>query len=325
MRQFVRAATRNGPLNILTFDTHERNQTFMAKTGHTFYAIRLPGLKTWNTKYAPVPPNYIQFDETKGENQIFPEIDFDLILSQNKFAHWHIANNMSQHFGIPLLHLEHCLPPPNWGPGMFQQYRSMGASQHVFISEMSRKAWGYEGEALVVRHGVDTEQFHPDERERQQIVLSVANDFVNRNWALGFTMWQNVVAGLPAKVVGDTPGLSLPAMNTHELINEYNVASIFLNTSLISPIPLSLLEAGAMECGIVSTNTCMIPEIFTHGHDALLCANERELREAVEQLLMNPMEARRLGKNARETIRAKCGLERYVADWNRVFNEVIIK
>ena len=42
----TRAATRkiNEPLNILTFPTHERYESMMAKCGHNFYAYRAEGI-----------------------------------------------------------------------------------------------------------------------------------------------------------------------------------------------------------------------------------------------------------------------------------------
>ena len=46
----IRAATRKkeDKLNILTFPTHERYESMLAKTGHNFYAYRAEGIKDWN-------------------------------------------------------------------------------------------------------------------------------------------------------------------------------------------------------------------------------------------------------------------------------------
>ena len=43
----IRAATRKPTekLNILTFPTHERYESMLAKTGHNFYAYRAEGIK----------------------------------------------------------------------------------------------------------------------------------------------------------------------------------------------------------------------------------------------------------------------------------------
>ena len=55
---------------------------------------------------------------------------------------------------------------------------------------------------------------------------------------------------------------STPAESVADLVNEYCSSKVFLNTSTVSPIPTTLLEA--MSCGsaVVSTATCMIPEII---------------------------------------------------------------
>ena len=89
----TRAATRkiNEPLNILTFPTHERYESMMAKCGHNFYAYRAEGIKDWNTTYAPIPENYFLLDPELGESQIPDYVDFDVVLSQNKFGQLSIA------------------------------------------------------------------------------------------------------------------------------------------------------------------------------------------------------------------------------------------
>ena len=72
LAQIIRAATReqNEKLNILTFPTHERYESMLAKTGHNFYAYRAEGIKDWNETYAKMPENYIVLDPELENNQI---------------------------------------------------------------------------------------------------------------------------------------------------------------------------------------------------------------------------------------------------------------
>ena len=321
----TRAATRgDDPLNILTFPTHERNQSFMAATGHKFWCIRGPNVKDWNTKYAPLPNNIVLFNPDKGERQIPPELDFDLVLSQNKFGQYQIAKPLSQKFHLPLVNIEHTLPHPSWSPSHLNTLRTMQGNINVFITDYSRKAWGWdESNSEVVYHGLDTNLFSPNTKlvAKKHHILSVCNDWKNRDWCCGFEIWKEITQGLAVSVVGDTPGLSKPAASVHELVMKYRESPVFLNTSLISPIPTSLLEA--MSCGLacVSTNNCAIPEAIKHGENGFLGNTPQELRSYCQLLLNDSNLCEQMGKEARKTVLEKFSLESFVDNWNSVFRK----
>ena len=132
----TRASARriNDPLNILTFPTHERYETLLCKTGHNFYAYRAEGIKDWNTNNAAIPENYTLLDPTLGDKQIPAYLDFDLVLSQNKFGQFQLAEPIAKRFHLPLVSLEHTLPVPYWPPEVLEQTRTMQGDINVFIS-----------------------------------------------------------------------------------------------------------------------------------------------------------------------------------------------
>ena len=318
----LRAATRkiDEPLNILTFPTHEALETNLCKTGHNFYAIRAQGIKDWNNKYRPLPDNYILLDPKKEQKQIPLDIDFDLVLSQNKFGQMQIAKNLSRLLQLPLISLEHTLPPDIWPKSHIEHLKGQRGHLNVFISEYSREAWGWKPEeALVVHHGINTDTFKPNNVEKKNSILSVVNDFKNRSWCCGFELWQQITNGLSVSVVGDTPGLSLPSKNISDLINSYNTNTVFLNTSLISPIPMALLEAMSCGCAVVSTATCMIPEIIQNGVNGFISNKPEELRQYCQKLLSDNELNIRMGEAARKTILENFSLDTFVNNWNRIF------
>ncbi len=317
----LRAATKKEgqPLNILTFPTHERYESGLAKTGHNFYAYRGPGIKDWDTTYAPLPANY-HLLEPEREPPL--ELDFDLILSQNKFGQFAVAKHFSHAYHCPLVSLEHTLPVPNWTTDTLRKLTAMKGHTNVFISEYSINQWGFkQEEAVVVHHGVDTDMFAPREATKKAHLLSVVNDWPNRDWCCGFTLWRNLSQGLPVHVVGNSPGFSLPAKNTNELVQFYNEAQVFLNTSLVSPVPTVLLEAMACGCAVVSTATCMIPEIITNGVNGFISNDPAELRKHCETLLKQPKLAARLGRAARQTILNRFSMDSFVSSWNNVLQQ----
>lgn len=324
----LRQATRQDgePLNILTCPTHERYESGLARTGHRFWAYRCPQVKDWDRTYAPVPDNYVLLNPARGDRQIPLEVDFDLVLSQNKFGQFFLLSRFARLWQVPLISLEHTLPVPNWPQRRLDELRRMRGDLNVFIAKYSVGKWGwdpYDPSVRVIHHGVDADRFSPHDLalERKRQLLSVVNDWVNRDWACGFRFWQEATRGLPTMVLGKTPGLSEPAKDMDDLVRRYRESDIFVNTSLVSPVPSALLEAMSVGCAVVSTNTCMIPEFIQHGENGLLAENPQQMREQCELLLGNPGLCRELGRRARQTILERFSMDVFVRRWNEVFEE----
>ncbi len=76
----------------------------------------------------------------------------------------------------------------------------------------------------------------------------------------------------------------------------YAAADIFLNTSAIDNLPLTLIEASASGLPVVSTNAGAIPDLIQHGENGLLAAvgDVEALAGHILRLLAGPDLARRL-------------------------------
>lgn len=320
------AATRteDRPLNIFCMTTHERFQSYLAILPHQFYAHRAPGLKDWNTKYAPLPNNYTLLPMNGDTSYIPADLDFDLILSQNKSTQFPIAHTFSQLCQIPLVSLEHTLPHPDWNSFHTGQYNRLRGHINVFLSEYSRKAWDWEGSYEIIEPGIDTNLFSPQPAFiRQPFILSIVNDWIRRNHYCGFELWKTITEGLPVKVLGDTPGLSEPTKDINELIVAYRQCGVFLNTSLVSTCPLTLLESMSCSCAVVSTATTIIPDIIQDGVNGF-CSNDASvLRERCRQLLDNPQLCQKLGEEARRTVENRFSLRRMTSDWDRLLRKAV--
>ena len=311
-----KATSKKDKYNILTFDTHERYQSQLAKTGHNFYSFRYDGCKEWDENYARKPENYYVLPN----NTIFNWLDFDFILSQSKFGQFQASQNINQQLHLPVVSLEHTLPIPSWPDQQTDGFRTMLGDLNVFISDYSAKEWRMCDDYKVIKHCVDTEVFKPKAHKRNKSVLSVVNDFANRDYCCNYSGWQRITKDLPVRLVGNSPGLSEPAKDIDDLVDEYRKAGVFLNTSTVSPVPTSLLEAMACGCAVVSTATCMIPEIIENGVNGFISNDESELRSYVEQLLEDPELAGRLGAEARKTVTEKFSEQEFINNWNEVFD-----
>ncbi len=323
----TRASTRSEgePLNILTFVTHERYEPNLCKTGHNFYAYTGDGIRDWNTKYAPIPENYRILDKRLEGKQIPLHLDLDLIISQNMLAHYETARGISALLDIPIINIHHTLPPPYWGPNELMPLRAWTGASDVYITDHNREVWGINPDnSEVIYHGIDSDFWEPLENvKRGSYALSVVNDWKNRDWCCGYTLWENATAGIPTKAIGDTPGLSLPAKSLEDLRDNYNACGLFVNTSTYSPIPMSLLEAMSCGCAVVSTGTCAIPEIIEHGVNGFITNNPAEMRSLIKKVLEDNELRDELGRNARKTIVEKFSIERFANQWNKVFDKVL--
>ena len=79
------------------------------------------------------------------------------------------------------------------------------------------------------------------------------------------------------------------------MVEEYNKCSVYLNTTTLSPIPMSLLEAMSCGCAIVSTSTCMIPEVIDNGKNGYI-SNDEELKMYVQTILKDQDPKEELGR-----------------------------
>ena len=326
IRSIMRRSSLNegDTLNILTFCTHERYEQGLCKTGHNFYSMNHG--KTWNTDYGLIPANYQQID-------IAPwHVNFDLILCHTSCERIMAAKQMQQLFNIPIMRHTHVLPDIRFDvQSQVANFNAIEVDHDCFISRYNMEEWGknLSKTTSFIEHGIDTNFWSGgDSHDRENVCISVVNDWPNRDWCCGWNLWQQTVGfnspdQLPIKVFGSSPGLSEPASSLEALREGYKKSSIFLNTSIHSPVPTVLMEAMACGCAIVSTNNCMIPEIVNHGENGLLANTPEELREHCEYLLNDPDEARRLGDNAKATIINEFNLDRFVEGWNKQFFNVI--
>ncbi|MHA2401420.1 MAG: glycosyltransferase family 4 protein [Candidatus Kariarchaeaceae archaeon] len=329
VRSLMRRRQPHEPLNILTFATHERYEENLCKTGHNFYSLRFG--KEWDTTYAPVPDNYHIVDK-------IPEhVDIDLVLSHTscnriQAAHDLLTGTRGGYGQLPVPILRHCHVLPDIRFNTKQEISSFGeipVDTNSFISNFNRDAWGFsEDNANVVEHGVDTEFWgEPSSYGKMPFVLSVVNEFPSRDWCCGFEIWKAVASSVPCKVVGKCTGkdagFSQPAESREQLREIYQTATVFLNTSIHSPVPTVMMEAMACGCPVVTTGTCMIPEIIEHGVNGIIAKDVKDMKFWCRELLEKPELANKIGEAGRKTIREKYNLERFVRNWDKLLYKTI--
>jgi glycosyltransferase involved in cell wall biosynthesis len=112
---------------------------------------------------------------------------------------------------------------------------------------------------------------------------------------------------------------NLPQQRLHE---EMARRRVYLHPVRWTSLGLSLIEAMHLGMPVVALATTEIPEAVPDG-TGLISTNVRTLVESLERLLDNPERCRELGRNARSYARSRYGLERFLRDWDRAFQEVV--
>ena len=312
----IRHATRKetDKYNCLTFPTHERYQSNLGGTFCDYYMLQgTPGVKEngWITKYAPMPKNHILLDRRDNVLESIPSwLNADFVLGQHRFGQAQTALQLAKHFSIKSIILEHTTVTNDNLRAAIPQLKEQRADVNVFISKSSCEAWGWDlndPSVRIIEHGVDSKLFKPNANmKKEPYVLCVVNDWVNRGDILGWDIFNRVVGKeIPVRVLGDNPGISQPPQHVYELVQEYNRASIFYNTSRHSPIPCVLLEAMACELPVVSTDNYLISEVIENGVNGYKTNSESEQLQHIKRLLQDKDEREELGENARKPILEK--------------------
>jgi len=86
-----------------------------------------------------------------------------------------------------------------------------------------------------------------------------------------------------------------------------SMMDIFVMCSISEGLPMALLEAMASSKPITATKVGAIPELINHGDSGLLVQpkDSEQLADALEQLIRNKQEARKMGEKARQDVFSK--------------------
>jgi glycosyltransferase involved in cell wall biosynthesis len=321
-------------LNILTFTTHERYEETLCKTGHNFYALRAG--KEWDETYAPVPDNYHIVDS------IPDYVDIDLVLSHTSDNRIQIAHDIltstrgkSGQLACPILMHCHVLPDVRFDVDeQTSLFQAIPVDHNSFISHFNRNQWGFSDEnSSVIPHGIDVDFWTTldgmgsNKKWSHLGCISAVNEFPSRDWCCGFELWKDIASSVKCKVVGKCTGthagFSTPATSKNQLREFYKQHPLYLNTSLHSPVPTALMEAMACGTAVVSTETCMIPEIIEHGVNGFMSNDPNELKKYCELLINDEELAISMGHAAQQTIKSKFGIDRFVKGWDDLFYTTI--
>ncbi len=302
-------------LNILCQPTHEGLQSLLGYLPHNFYMIAGDGVKKWDFHTRPLPPNHYLLT---APNYIPPDLDIDILFSQDRFGCLQRFLDLSNKTGVPVVHIDHALPHPQWSKRQIEESKGMRAHSHVYVAQKSKETWGGRPEDPVIYYGLDDKKFDGWTGSKME-GISVVNLFAQRDVFCGWNLWQGVAKQVPIKLVGENPGLSESAKSVEHLIQMLGEARFFYNSSQYSTFPLTVAEAMMVGTPVISTAKQELPNIIEHGVNGFLADTEQEAVKYAHLLLSDLELAKRISKAGRQTAMEKFGMDTFLSKWNDVF------
>lgn len=227
--------------------------------------------------------------------------------------------------GLPVIYVEHNTPRGDV-PDTRHPMADRDDLVVVHVTHFNELFWDTGGtRTRVIEHGiVQPAARWTGELERLAIVT---NDPVRRGRVTGTDLYPRFARVAPLDVFGmGVTGLNLPGVTSiddppqHAMHAEVARRRAYLHLCRWTSLGLSLIEAMQMGMPVLTLATTEAVEAVPP--DAgVLSTSVDTLVEAANWLLDDPAAARRLGDRARRVALARHGLDRFLADWDRLLEE----
>ena len=302
-------------MNILTHPVHTGYQYDLARTGHQFYSLDIPGSGEvfWDFNSRPQPENYHRIPYSDE-----PTVKFDLAL-----VHFEMGYECLKRTDLPMIWKEHCILRPFAAPAEWCER----VSRFSFASHAAAEAWRMPPELAarkcVIGMGMDVDIYKGYAGSKPH-VLVVGQKICSRGNEKGLDNLIRLAARFPISVVGrgndGIPGAIGFAKDRDELVRHYQEHQIFLNPS--NTLGMSTLEAMATGMPVVCFRM-INSNVVRDGFNGLVVDNVKQAERALERLLKDRELRLKLGRNARATIGRKFRMEAFIRRWNELFQQVV--
>jgi hypothetical protein len=228
---------------------------------------------------------------------------------------------------VPAVYLEHNAPQ-----GRIAELRHPAADRNdltvVHVTHFNDLFWDCgTTPTRVVEHGI----VDPGERYSGELPAAavVVNEPVRRGRVTGTDLLGRLGAAVPLDLFGmrsgglaGAPGVrsvnDLPQARLHA---EMARRRLYLHPVRWTSLGLSLLEAMHLGMPVVALATTEVVEAVPP-EAGVVSTRVEVLADAARRLVADPEQARLMGKAARVAATARYGLDRFLADWDRVLDEV---
>ncbi|MBO1113773.1 glycosyltransferase [Bordetella petrii] len=305
-------------LRILVWHVHGNYLYSLTQAPHDFY---VPQRGDGRPGYGPlgrgIPWGPNVHGVPAGQVKDLP-VDLVLYQSGHNLADAPMLLSQAQR-RLPCAYIEHNPPAPLAAETVHAFRHERGLLVHV--TPYNAVMWDAGGmPQQVVEHGVvDPGPLYRGDLARGIVVV---NHLARRGRRVGADLYADAARHVPLDLIG--MGSEEMAGGLGEVSNMEVAAFMARYRCFFSPVRyaslgLSLVEA--MLCGlpVVGFAATELPCVITSGRDGYVDTRPHRLHEAVRQLLHDPALAREWGQAGRRTALRRFAIERFVADWNRIF------
>ncbi len=220
---------------------------------------------------------------------------------------------------------------------------SISGSVHTFMLKM-----GYAADKIrLIPNGVDTAFFKPDSAvtKKSHSIISAGRLVAEKNYSLlidAVHILTNKYKDLYCTIIGDGPlfrklsekiaslslqkNIILSGAKSNEAVKEMmQQVQVYISTSVFEGLPISVLEAMALELPVIASASGSIRDIIMNDQTGLLIeSNDAEqLAVAVESLFEHPEKRIQLGKAARKAIVENYSIKLLTAKTQALYRELL--
>jgi glycosyltransferase involved in cell wall biosynthesis len=303
-------------LNILLWHVHGSWTTSFVQGKHRY----LIPVNDDRDAYGLGRARTFDWPETAEEVRLDEVRDADLVVLQRPEE-----LDLVAHLDVPKIYVEHNTPKgdvPNTRHPMADRDDLIVAH----VTHFNELFWDTGGtRTTVIEHGV----VEPAVRWTGELdrLAVVTNEPVRRGRVTGTDLFPRFAAVAPLDVFGmGVAGLTGDRITAHddppqhEMHRELAKRRAYLHLCRWTSLGLSLIEA--MQMGMPVLALATTEAIAAVPPDAgVLSTRVDTLVEAAQWLIDEPEQARRLGARARQVALARYGLDRFLADWDRLLEE----
>ncbi len=299
-------------LNILVAPFNGYFEDSLRLTGHNIFV--LPGLEKyrWDT-------NFIKPFQGFDLNAIPIDMDFDLIICNERLTQYQLCAQVSDNFHIPLLIVDHMNLEGMVSPIDIDQIArtqrcdgSVNVANSIKTSVLNKYFGGsyipyctplYESKpkenaVLIVGN------FEPTELQAIGPIIQHVDDFyvVNNNTQFG-------------------PN---PCSNPQELDELYAKCNIYINLTMHNYISPHMIKAMANRCAIISNRNITSKDILTE-NNSIICDTLEDFHRAIIKVQGSKKVYDKLTDSAFEMVEKNHNVDDFKVEWNHVLHDVCSK
>jgi hypothetical protein len=222
---------------------------------------------------------------------------------------------------VPAIYLEHTSPE-----GRIAEMRHPTADRPdlvlVHVTHFNDIFWDAGATPTrVIEHGiVDPGYRYTGELPAAAVVI---NEAARRGRVTGTDLVPRLSGSVPIELfgIGATAFGGIEDLPQERLHDEMARCRVYLHPIRWTSLGLSLLEAMHLGMPVVALATTEVVRAVTP-EAGVVSTEVARLHDALARLVADPVEARAVGERAREAALARYGLERFLADWDDLLEEV---